>query len=254
MGMGRERVLVLVKALPHVGDRHGETVCCAGITEQLHWRRQFPIRFRELDDDKFRRWDWIEYDWRKPELSDQRLESRRVQEGTIRVVGHLKSRAERVKLLNQIIVNSVEEAASKNQTLALIRPINVKFSWRKKSQINIDKEKYAYAQAVSQLSFFGGERDALEPCPYEFHFDYFSADGKPHKHKCGDWETAATFFNWRNLYGEESTLERMLHVFGEELPEKGMAFAMGTHSQYPDSWLLVGVIRLDETPQMNLSL
>ena len=75
---GHERVLVLVKALPHVGDRHGETVCCAGVTETGEWRRQFPVHFRTLEE-KFRRWQWIDYDWRKPK-DDQRPESRRVQE------------------------------------------------------------------------------------------------------------------------------------------------------------------------------
>jgi hypothetical protein len=33
-----------------------------------------------------------------------------------------------------------------------------------------------------------------------------------------------------------------------------MVFAMGTHSLYPDTWLINGIIRLDEIRQMSLGL
>ena len=82
-GVKTDEVLMLVKALPHVGERHGEMVCCAGVTLDRKWRRQFPIKFRELGDEKFKRWQWIAYDWREPGSDDRRIESQRVQEGTI---------------------------------------------------------------------------------------------------------------------------------------------------------------------------
>jgi hypothetical protein len=42
----------------------------------------------------------------------------------------------------------------------------------------------------------------------------------------------------------------MERVFGEEYPGKGMLLAMGTHSIYPDTWLINGVIRLDDIKQI----
>ena len=44
----------------------------------------------------------------------------------------------------------------------------------------------------------------------------------------------------------------MHRVFGEEFPTKGMLLAMGTHSLYPDTWLINGVVRLDEVTQASL--
>jgi hypothetical protein len=44
----------------------------------------------------------------------------------------------------------------------------------------------------------------------------------------------------------------MQYVFGEEYPTKGMLLAMGTHSQYPDTWLINGVVRLDDVDQPSL--
>jgi hypothetical protein len=62
------------------------------------------------------------------------------------------------------------------------------------------------------------------------------------------------FYNLSRRYGEQNALEYMQRTFGEENPKKGMALAMGTHSLYPDVWLINGVTRLDEIKQMSLVL
>ncbi len=251
VNIGREKVLILVKALPHVGEKHGETVCCAGVTENGEWRRQYPIHFRNLKS-KFKRWQWIEYDWILPR-DDARSESRRVQEDTIAIEGEMPS-SQRARFLAPIVVRSTDEAVARNQTLALIRPKDVRFHFHKKTAKDIKKEREAYAVAASQKSFFDDELKALDPCPYAFKFDYRTEDGKPHNATCDDWETSAMFYNFQNRYGENDALAIMDKTFNEEYPSKGMVFAMGTHSRRPQQWLLVGVIRLDEIAQMPLGL
>jgi hypothetical protein len=247
----RERVLVLVKALPHAGERHGETVCCAGVTESVEWWRQFPIHFRTLEQ-KFHRWQWIEYEWRTPK-DDPRPESRRVQEPTIVAKGNMPER-KRAGFLAPLIVPSTEAAAAKGQTLALIRPRNVRFRYKRKKPQEIEKEREAYASVARQGSFFDKTLTALKPCPYEFRFDYESEDGKSHCNVCDDWETAAMFDNFSHRYGQAQALRLMDKAFNDEYPRKGMALALGTHSRYPGTWLLVGVIRLDRVSQMTLDL
>jgi hypothetical protein len=54
------------------------------------------------------------------------------------------------------------------------------------------------------------------------------------------------------LYGEKDALEKIVARFGEDLPKKGMLLAMGTHSLYPDTWLINAIIRLDEITQPSL--
>ncbi len=54
------------------------------------------------------------------------------------------------------------------------------------------------------------------------------------------------------MYGETKALAEMRQVFGEEYPEKGMLLAMGTHSLHPNTWLINGVIRLDESRQLSM--
>lgn len=238
-----------MKALPHVGEEHGEMVCCAGVTLNREWRRQFPVNFRYLKDKKFKRWQWIEYDWRKP-TDDRRRESQRVQEGTIRP-GRMMPRRERAAFLQPLIRGSTSEATERGETLTLIRPVEPRFRCRKKDTSTLDKERAAYALAADQLSFFAAAQRPLDPCPYEFIFRYQSEDG-PHEHQCGEWETAAMYFKFSRRYGEQGALDRMMETFNNEYPEKGMVFAMGTHSRYPGTWLLVGVLRLDIVRQLNM--
>ncbi len=243
---------MLVKALPHVGKRHGETVCCAGVTAEGEWRRQYPVHYRRLDAE-FSRWNWIEYDWIRPTGEDRRIESRRVQESTIRCVGKMPEN-KRARFLDAVIVPSCEAAAMRGQSLALIRPSKTKFWWKLKPTKQIAAEKAAYERAASQLSFLDSELAALSPCPYAFKFDYETSDGQFHRATCDDWETAATFYRWERRMGAEAALKAMAETFNEKYPAKGMAFAMGTHSLYPKVWLLVGVLRLDLVLQPSLAI
>lgn len=43
----KRRVRILVKAFPQPSNKHEETVCCAGVTEDgLELLRLYPIRYR----------------------------------------------------------------------------------------------------------------------------------------------------------------------------------------------------------------
>jgi hypothetical protein len=249
---GHEKVLVLVKALPHAGKRHGETVCCAGITAEGEWRRQYPVHFRRLQTG-FARWDWIEYDWVKPKGDERRKESRRVQESTIKVCGKMAEK-DRAKFLNRFLVPSTIDAAKRDMSLAILRPKQSHFFWKRKKDREIERERTAYQAASKQLSFLDKELAALSPCPYEFKFKYETQDDIAHEATCDDWETTAMFYNLERRYGAERALNEMNRIFNTTYPTKGMAFAMGTHSRFPDIWLLVGVLRLDQTDQLSLEI
>jgi len=250
---GRDRVLILVKALPHVGQRHGETVCCAGITLDGEWRRQYPIHFRRLQNNQFCRWQWIEYDWIAPGADDRRHESRRVQEDTIQV-GDMMPERERAAFLAPVMTGSTAEAAAKGMSLTLIRPTKSVFRSKSKTPEQIREERQAYEEAARQTSFLDPDLKALDPCPFAFHFDWTDADGKSHKATCDDWETAVMFYRRRQTMDAKAALEGMDRVFNEHYPARGMAFAMGTHSRRAEQWLLVGVLRLDRVTQSSLGL
>lgn len=89
-------------------------------------------------------------------------------------------------------------------------------------------------------------------CPYSFKYRYRCDDGE-REGTCQDWETEQTFFaRLRDQASEQAALDWMVQKFGIEYPQKGMALAMGTHSRRREQWLINGVIRLNEEPQLPL--
>lgn len=47
---GTSEAVILVKASPQVGKKHGETVCCAGVDDKGQWVRLYPVTFRTLNE------------------------------------------------------------------------------------------------------------------------------------------------------------------------------------------------------------
>lgn len=116
---GESDAIVLIKAAPQVGQRHGETVCCAGIGLDGKWLRLYPVSFRTLDDgQKFGRWDRIRFRWKLPS-DDFRVESRRIDQDSITIVGQLK-KSERQKFLSGLIVTGLNAERLHDRSLALL--------------------------------------------------------------------------------------------------------------------------------------
>lgn len=247
---GTEKVIILVKAAPHPSRRYQETVCCAGVTPGGAWRRLYPVRFRHLGGDvKFARWDIIEYKWRRPK-DDTRPESRRVEEQSLTIAGALP-RASHAAFLDPLLRASYVDAAQRGETLTLVRPKNLRFRWRRKSDAEIAGEKASFVEAARQGSLLDDPLRAFEPCPYHLRIGFEDAAG-PHGMTCGDWETSATFFKWRKLYGEDEALARLKDTYELEYASKGVALAMGTVAKRPKQWLLLGVVRMDAAFQPRL--
>jgi hypothetical protein len=244
------QVVILVKALPRPSKKYGETVCCAGVTAAREWKRLYPVRFRQLTgDQRFRRWQWVEFKYRRP-THDLRRESCHVFEDTIITLGDLPAR-DRFALIDPIIAASPRAAHDAGASLAIIRPSNTRFIARRKPDRVIESEKRAYAEASVQTGFLDKELAKFTPSPHEFAFSFQSADGS-HTWRCGDWETHATYFRWRQQYGDAETVRKLSGLYNDDYPRRGMVFAIGNMAKRPQTWQLLGVIRLDESGQWDL--
>lgn len=248
---GEADAIVLIKAAPQIGQRRGETVCCAGVSVDGHWLRLYPVSFRNLDDgQKFGRWDRIRFKWRAP-TDDTRIESRRVDQDSICIVGTLKP-TERERFLASLITTSLDQERQRGRSLALLKANNLRFKIEKREQDEILAEQARFDALRNQSDLFNIKPIIpYSPCPYRFKYKYQTDDGD-REGTCQDWELEATFFNWSKQYGEPKALEMIEKTFGVDYPRKGMLLAMGTHSQYPDTWLINGVIRMDDIVQRTL--
>lgn len=243
--------MVIVKAAPQATEGHGETVCCAGIDVHGRWLRLYPVSFRTLQEgQKFGRWDRITFKWRQPK-DDRRPESRRVDHDSIRIVGELK-KFERQRFLGGMIVTNLEREHAAGRSLALLKAKILEFMIEKKPDPDLQSETERFEALRAQKDLFNTKPIIpYQPCPYQFKYRYQMDDGV-REGTCQDWEIEATFFRWSKRYGEERALADMQRVFGEEYPQKGTLLAMGTHSRWPERWLINGVIRLDEVEQLSL--
>lgn len=248
---GETEAIVIIKAAPQVGEKHGETVCCAGIDLDGRWLRLYPVSFRNLDDSqKFGRWDRIKFKWRRPN-DDARIESRRVDQQSLQIVGKLKAR-ERESFLASSIVTSLDRERQNSRSLALLKANIRSFKAEVKTDKEIAIEVSKFEKIRSQYDMFKTEKIIpYKPCPFKFKYGYTTDDGV-REGTCQDWEIEATYFNWQKMYGQEKALTEIERVFGEEYPQKGMLMAMGTHSLHPNTWLINGIIRLDEISQYSL--
>lgn len=244
---------IVVKAAPRASKKFGETVCIAGLNSDGSWVRLYPVSFKNLSDgQRFGRWDKVAYRWRRPSgASDPRDESRRVDPHSIEITGRLPER-ERNGFLARVAVTSLRREREFGRSLALLKPEIKDFFVRKKSDEEFRKEIEIREALKAQSDLFVvGSVIPSEPCPISFHYRYIDDDGC-HDGTCQDWETEATFLRRRFELGEAKAIQWMENMFGQVYPEKGMALAMGTHRYRREQWLINGVVRLSEEPQLPL--
>ena len=247
-----DEAFVLVKAAPRRSETFGETVCCAGIDRLGNWVRLYPVSFRQLGDaQRFKRWDHIRYRWSKPKASkDVRSESRRVDPHSLEILKPLRF-ADRNPLVARAVVTSLERERFEGRSLALLRPEILDFWWERAPADDLAKQEKVLSQLRAQTDMFApAQMVPMRTCPYLFKYRYRDEEGS-HEGTCQDWETEQTFFaRLRDQASEQAALDWMIQKFGREYPEVGMALAMGTHRYRPDQWLINGVIRLREEPQL----
>ena len=190
---GETSAVILVKAAPQVGRKHGETVCCAGIEFNLRepipprWLRLYPISFRKLEDaQKFTRWDIVQFRWRLPR-NDPRKESRRVEHGSLRIIGALKKGKPREDLLTPLVTYSLKKERQEGKSLALLSAEIEEFFWEKKLAEQLEEEAALFKQARAQQDLFANNLlPAYSPCPYIFKYRYRTEDGR-FTGTCQDW-------------------------------------------------------------------
>lgn len=244
--------IIIVKAAPQLGGKHGETVCTAGITRDGQWVRLYPIAFRSLDEaQQFGRWDIVRYEWRRPK-DDARIESRRVEHQTLAVTGSLHV-GQRFGLIDPMVKASLADERTAGRSFAFVRPSIRRFIVEKKPDAKYLKEEEGFKVFASQDNMFLKPLIPYKPCPLVFKYEYVISEGR-RTGTCQDWETEATYFHWLKQYGEEKAIALMKLRWGEEMPGKGILFAMGTHSLHPNTWLINGIIQMGEMGQLSLGI
>lgn len=194
----------------------------------------------------------MKYRFTKPS-DDDREESQKVVPESIDVASEMK-KAERSKLACAITRESLAHADSLKETLTLIEPTALTFTWEAKDARELADETAKHAALANQLSMLDQPTKPLTPCPFSFRVKWKSLAGDEHAHSCDDWETSTAFFRRRAVHGEAEGLRSLKRTYEEEYLQKGMRFALGTHSRRDWQWLLVGILRVDGRAEPELGI
>lgn len=200
----------------------------------------------------------MKYEFIPPE-KDRRRESQKVLANTLETSGTLRPR-ERANFLSPLVRGSLREADAKGESLAIVRPREVRIAATPKSESEFASETVKHSLLAAQLSLLDGDAPAepLKPCRMQFVINWTDQDGQRHRQECDDWETSAAFNRFERHYGEQRALEILKEKYEDQYFKAGLVLGFSTHSRRNvefgtnNQWLLVGLLRLDETAQGSL--
>ncbi len=82
------KILITVKTYPIPSSKYDELVCTAGVTESGDFIRLYPIKYRDLPfSQQYQKYQWIEVEVEKHCGRDNRKESYRPIDDTLRKLG-----------------------------------------------------------------------------------------------------------------------------------------------------------------------
>jgi len=247
----KKKVLVIAKTEPSPSKKHGATVCTAGITDKGEFIRLYPMPFRLFCDDTtgFNKYDWIEVDCEQSD-NDTRSESYKVDEDSIRCVGHIGTDynwSKRNRIILPRCSKNFKELEEKGASLGLIKPSDLlSFEKNMKADGPIAEPSSNYRK-VLQMIF--DKEGSLKKIPHieslDRYYRYgFRCDGEEtiHKVMCEDWELYQSSRSWLDRYKtEEETWNKIHETYYRYFKEEcNLHFFVGTHYLW-NTWIIIGL-------------
>jgi hypothetical protein len=252
--METRKILIVTKTYPEISKKYGETVCTAGLLldddeKPMQWVRIYPVRYRDLDfDQRYPRWGIIQASIERNQ-KDYREESYRINDQTIKLLRKLDTKdqwEERRKFFEPFLVPSIEQIKAQGESLGLIRPHDVAYSYEES-----DREWTSSKQAVlDQYDLLNPKEPGsdLEKIPYKFFYKFNDSTGK---HRCSiiDWEICQLYRKMREtskMHAKESkekeALEKVRIKLADWMPQTDLHFLMGNLKMHKDSFVIIGLI------------
>jgi len=237
----KAKVLIIGRASPEPSKKHLETVCTGGVTENGEILRLYPIPWRYLElEDRYRQWTWAEFEIAK-DPSDNRKESYKVKEGSIRVLNQSQDWSERFAFLKKAIFKdkeTLERLYDQDWTSVGVIEIDLLKFYVKPKDKDWEKDKPYLKQELLYE-----HRKPLEQLPFEFRLKFRcknNPDCKTHDSSLIGWEYLEAFRKFRTNYGsDENAVEVIISEIQKKFDNPGNnAYAlMGTH-RFHRAWMV----------------
>jgi hypothetical protein len=246
-------LLVTVKAYPAVSQKHGESVCVAGIrtdTPAPEWVRLFPVPFRDLGwNQRFKKYQEITVRATHPAGSDTRPESWRPDPDSLRtgaVFDSARNWRKRKPYVLPLVAESMCEIQRRQvldgTSLGVFKPAAMEDFVPEADNSEWKPNQQA---VVQQPSLLAPTKTGLEKIPYRFRYRYRCSDRdcRGHSQSIIDWELAQSYRDWREKYGEEGVIDKLRQRWLDEMwaAKKDSYLFVGNQHKYPEGFLVLGV-------------
>ncbi len=130
-----------------------------------------------------------------------------------------------------------ERNSKQHPTLGIIKPREIQ-RFRIVPEENPEWSEAELAKLRQQSMFYESPAHELEKIPFKFYFRYLCADADcgSHNMMCSDWELAELYRNLRPDWepGFQKRVQWMIE-------ERDLHFFVGTLSDHPREWIIVGL-------------
>ncbi|MBI2854111.1 MAG: hypothetical protein HYX87_04215 [Chloroflexi bacterium] len=243
-----KKVLITVRTYPVPSKSLIEVSCTAGITDDGHWIRLYPVPYRFLDYDKrFTKYQYIEAQVTKP-TSDTRPESYRVDPETISVVSPVipttNTWQQRKAVIYPLKARSMcdlqeERNLARQPTLGFIKPTITKLVIKPTSPEWTEAE----LARLRQFPLFGNApKSELVKLPFDFRYQFVCehSDCPGHDMLCTDWEMGWSYLKWKAKY-ESNWEQEFRKTYERMMQENDTHFFVGTLHGNPSAWIVIGL-------------
>lgn len=234
----KEKVLVLVRAIPEKSERYGYLICVAGINEGNEWRRLYPFKFsygERLVD--FGKKDLINVILADPDY-DKRRESRKVATHE-----NLNSPLNDEEVLQRImpLVSSIEKLKKEEASLGVIKPELTGIDVIINSTDIYDGQTY-FSLADDYLETLETREKVKMPVELRYQFKCKNEpECKGHNIILIDWELNELARNVMRREKDKKIIEDKIKTkFFDFMKTRDLYFFMGTHFRF-GTWIIIGL-------------
>jgi hypothetical protein len=252
-GYEPRRILIVVKTYPNPSRKYGETVCCAGVDlDTDRWVRIYPITFRQLADKRFAKYQIIECLAKKPN-SDNRPESIRVDQDSIKLDGTPLPSGDtgwrrRMALLPPpaTSLEEIHDAQRVNGTsLGMLRPRRIeRLVIEPAKPWSASQEAHIRQQRLNLGAELSTELSELKQIPWKFSYRFTCDDERCNGHQLQieDWEIGQSFRSWsRSHPGNWQAMIKQ--KYEEELPGRDLHLVVGNLAKHHGTFVIIGLVR-----------
>ena len=266
----RKRILILVKTYPSISKSYGELVCTAGIDENGHWIRLYPMPIAMFRDNEIKKYTWIEVEVTKRDRRfDDRPESYVPQRKTLQLIRHLPtnrySDERRRAVLGKVktftnLSELIELVLNKTISLALFKPKKVlKISVARDTPEYSDEdwERFrAYQSDLFENPDFFDKQEPIKKLPFKLQISFEDVVGRPSRMTVLDWEVGALWYNHLRDKPFEVIKEEIEKKYSSK-PKEDLYLYLGTmyrnvQKKAENPWSIIGLAWFKEQIQSEL--